>query len=150
MRLAVARKTEVALRVLRALEVTDGRLQVAELADRTGATVAYLPQAVAPLVRAGWVESAPGPYGGYRLVVDVASLSLLDVVSAVEGLADGSGCPCGSLPHNESCCLRDRWQQARQGLVDALAAIPLDCDFERSIVGVASTSSNQATQKEAL
>jgi Rrf2 family protein len=60
----------------------------------------FLPQVMADLVRAGIVEAQVGRRGGYRLARPAATLSLLEVIEAVEGEARRKTCvirgsPCG-------------------------------------------------------
>lgn len=66
MRLEVTRKTDLALRAMRALQ-PGGTKKGKDLALLVGATDHFLPQVMSPLVRRGWVVSEPGPRGGYRL-----------------------------------------------------------------------------------
>jgi Rrf2 family protein len=42
--------------------------------------------------RAGLLESVPGPRGGYRLARPAASISMLDVVEAIDGRAPAFRC----------------------------------------------------------
>jgi Rrf2 family protein len=60
-------------------------LPAARLAEFHGVPGAYLAKHLQALARAGIVESAQGPRGGYRLARPAAKVSLLDIVLAVEG-----------------------------------------------------------------
>ena len=80
------RRTDLALRALKRLDVVDDGLQAADLARDLDSTRQFIPQVLAPLVRAGWVISVPGPRGGYRLVADLDKCSLLDVIEIMEQL----------------------------------------------------------------
>lgn len=57
----------------------------ARLAAFYGLPPAYLNKRLQNLVRAGILTSVPGPKGGFALARDPASISLLDVVTAIEG-----------------------------------------------------------------
>jgi Rrf2 family protein len=46
---------------------------------------AYLNKQIQALVRAGIATSVPGPHGGFRLARSPERISLLDVVTAIEG-----------------------------------------------------------------
>ena len=111
------------LRALGAL--ADGRRwTAAELAEPAGTTPANAAHLVAPLVHAGWVRSSPGPTGGHELVVDLADISLLELIEAIEGRTDNGRCvmahrPC---PAPAACALHDVWTRARQALIGELAA----------------------------
>jgi len=126
MRLELRRRTDITLRAVAAL--ADGaRWRAGDLAERAGTTPAYLAHLVGPLTRRGWVDSAPGPTGGHRLVADLETLSLLDLIEAVEGPTDDGRCvmadqPC---PAPAPCAIHDAWSRAREALLAELAATPL-------------------------
>lgn len=66
--------------------VGDGSsVPVAKLAAFHALPRAYLNKQLQALVRAGIVSSTPGVRGGFRLARDPARITLLDVVSAIEG-----------------------------------------------------------------
>ncbi len=69
-----------------------GKLPGSQLAERIDTTSTFLPQVLGPLVKAGWVESQPGPGGGYRLSVSLGDVSILEVVETVEGPAETGRC----------------------------------------------------------
>jgi Rrf2 family protein len=124
MRLEVTRKSHLALQALWALMDDEYRLKGAELADRTDASPAFVAQVMTPLVKSGWVDSEPGRSGGYLLTADPDSISVLEVIEAVEGPTDSDWCvlqaaPCSSA---ERCALHDAWARSRATLMEALAA----------------------------
>lgn len=128
MRLEVTRRTDLAVRSLVALSQAPGRLKAPEIAEQTGATPAFVPQVVAPLVAAGWVRSDPGPTGGYAMAVALDSLSLLDVIEAVEGPTDSGRCVLidGACDASDPCSLHMAWQRARVLLLSELASTSLN------------------------
>ncbi len=62
-----------------------GLLSAQSLAEFHGVSPSYLLKHLQALSSAGIVRSVPGPSGGYRLNRPASEISLLDVVSAVEG-----------------------------------------------------------------
>jgi Rrf2 family protein len=96
MRLEVTRKADLATRVLLELSARGKRAKSAELADALGTTPGYLTQVVAPLAGRGWIESEPGPTGGYRTTVTLTDVTVLDVIEAVEVMRAVGAC---SRPH---------------------------------------------------
>jgi Rrf2 family protein len=62
-----------------------GALPAARLAEYHGVPAPYLAKHLQALSRAGLLRSESGPRGGYRLARDAASITLLDVVRAIEG-----------------------------------------------------------------
>ncbi len=102
-------------------------MKAGELAERLDASPGFLAQAMTPLVNRGWVRSEPGPTGGYEAAADPATVSVLDVIEAVEGPTDVGGCvledrACGG---GGPCALHVPWTRARTLLLSELAATPL-------------------------
>lgn len=113
------------MRSLRALSEAGGRVKAPDLAEQVGSTSGFVSQILAPLVREGWVRSDPGPNGGYSLRNDLAALSVLAVIEAVEGPTDTGRCVLADRPCDESgtCALHVPWQRARAQLLDELDSI---------------------------
>ena len=83
----LAQGVEWGLRVCVILAVLpeDTALPAARLAEYHGVPAAYLAKNLQALVRAGLVESVPGPKGGFRLAQAPSGITLLDVVEAIDG-----------------------------------------------------------------
>ena len=127
MRLEVTRKADLATRVLLELSARGTRAKSAELADAVGTTPGYLTQVVAPLAGHGWVDSEPGPTGGYRTIVPLTDVTVLQVIEAVEGPSESGRCvledrPCAG---GGQCALHVPWSRARGQLVAELGRTPL-------------------------
>lgn len=75
-------------------------------------------------MREGWVRSVPGPAGGYEPLADVDSLSVLEVVEAVDGPTDAGECVVADrlCAAREPCALHLAWVSARRELMSSLAA----------------------------
>ena len=102
MRLELTKRGDYAVRAMLALARGSGNglLSARRISDAMSIPVRFLPQVLADLQRAGLVEATAGRTGGYRLAKDPASISLLDVIEAVEGDARRQSCvlrggPCG-------------------------------------------------------
>jgi Rrf2 family protein len=137
MRLSVTRKTDLATRALVALAARGERCKASELADELDASRGFLAQALTPLVNQGWVRSDPGPTGGYRSVVSLDEVSVLDLVEAVEGGTDVTSCVLEdrACAGGGTCALHDAWARARGDLLRELAATPLSAVAERNGAG---------------
>lgn len=100
------------------------RLKAAELADTLGTTSGFVAQVVAPLVKAGWVRSVPGPTGGYTLSADAAELSVLDIIEAVDGPTATGDCVVEDRPcrPDDGCPLHEAWSASRAVLLSTLGA----------------------------
>jgi len=124
MRLELSKRTDHAFQVLTHLESNPGDNGSA-LAEAVGTTVNYLPQLVKPLTEKGWIQGTSGPGGGYRIIVGLDQISVLEVIEAMEGKTDETQCvlkgaPC---PTPEPCVLHDSWVLARGALLSELGAM---------------------------
>ncbi len=99
-----------------------------ELAASIGTTSGFLSQVLAPLVRAGWVQSAFGPSGGYRYAAPASPPSLLEVIVAIEGPLHEDDCVlhngtrCAIVSGGPVCALHQGWLRAREALLDVLGS----------------------------
>jgi Rrf2 family protein len=124
MRLELTKKTDLALRALGDLAEDGSRHPGLAIAEAIGATRQFLPQVMAPLVQAGWVDSIPGPGGGYHLELPLEEISLLQLIEAVEGETDRGRCVLtgDKCPSEHVCVLHSAWTRARAALLGELAA----------------------------
>ncbi|RLE16435.1 MAG: Rrf2 family transcriptional regulator [Actinobacteria bacterium] len=123
MQLEFTRKSELALRALGIISRTsEGFVNGPEIANALSISPHYLTTVMAPLSRAGWVRSATGPTGGYRLSTDISNYSVLDLVESIEGAIDKESCMHGDLmrPIQEPCALHEPWTRAREALLKEL------------------------------
>lgn len=94
---------------------------VAKLAAFYELPPAYLNKQLQMLARAGILASTSGPRGGFRLARDPASITLLDVVTAIEGAQGAFRCqqllrrgPGGreGVDYSRSCLVSQAMRQA--------------------------------------
>ena len=126
MRLEVTRRAELAVQAMTLLGAQEALLKTSALAEELGTTKGFAPQVLGPLVKAGWVQSIPGPTGGYGLTPAAHSASVLEIIETIDGPTADGRCvahdrPCGA---GTTCALHDAWAQARDALVTSLAATP--------------------------
>ena len=86
-----------------------------EIAARENIPYAFLAKVLHQLVRAGIVSSSPGLTGGFRLRVPASKISLIDIVEAVDGLAQFRQCFTGIAECNEAspCPMHASWEKVR-------------------------------------
>lgn len=121
------RRTDLALSALRCLgETPHGRSTGQELAKTVGTSPSFLPQVMAPLIRAGWVTSERGPGGGYALTAGSGSASFYDVIEMTEGPTTDGRCLLrdGPCPGDHSCAVHLVATEAREKLIDGFRQIP--------------------------
>jgi Rrf2 family protein len=138
MRIELTKRGDYAVRAMLALTRGSGGglLSARRIADAMTIPVRFLPQVLTDLQRAGLVEAAPGRSGGYRLTRDPATISLLEVIEAVEGDTRRQACvirgsPCGRDGHCDVHAVFFEGQEALRGhfarsMLSDLAAGPLD------------------------
>lgn len=97
------------------------------LAEALETTRQYLPQIMNPLVKSRWVQSTPGPHGGYQLLVPLEDISVLELIEVMEGPTFDNTCVLDGrvCPHEAPCALHGAWQQARDALTTELGSMTL-------------------------
>ncbi len=86
MRLELTKRADYAIRAVVALAAAPvDRLSVRRIAADRDIPVGFLPQVMADLLAASIVEGLAGRTGGYRLARTADSITVLQVIEAVEG-----------------------------------------------------------------
>jgi Rrf2 family protein len=88
-----------------------GSVHSGQIAERQGISEPYLDQLLTNLRKAGLIRSVRGPSGGHNLAKPAASMTLADIVLALEGqttpmtcMQDADHCQLGT-----ECAIRDVW-----------------------------------------
>lgn len=104
-----------------------------EIAETEGVSEKYLWQIARSLKDAGYIHAAPGAHGGYRLARAPESLSLGDILRALEG--DLSLVECTTRPaacrRSTECVARVIWAEVAAKIAAVLDSIHLDEMVER-------------------
>jgi Rrf2 family protein len=79
-----------------------------QLAQQTRVPSAYLPKVTLNLRKAGLIAAQRGPRGGLRLARPVDSITLLEVVNAVDPIRRIHQCPLGLKSHAGQLCALHR------------------------------------------
>lgn len=111
-------------------------LQAGALAEFHGLPKAYLTKQLQTLVRSGILRSTPGARGGFSLARPSASITLMDIVAAVEGRAElfqcteirkeGLGAALGRSGGRLPCIVQIEMKRAELVWRKALAARTLE------------------------
>jgi len=106
--LALTRKTGYGLTAMTYLAGLDeGRFESArQVAGRIGAPTALTMNALKELAAAGYVESARGARGGYRLARRPEDISVADVVTVLEGPVRLAKCLTDAADDDHECTFR--------------------------------------------
>lgn len=120
----LSKTAEYALRATVWLAREPGKTESADrLAGVTRVPRRYLHKVLQDLVEAGLVRSQPGPGGGYTLSRDPSTVTILDVVNAVDPIERIHGCPLGLQSHTSLCPLHQALDRAYATVEDALGKV---------------------------
>lgn len=126
--LRVTKLTDYATVVLTVLAGHAGQvLSASELAEAAGLETPTVAKLLKPLAQAGLVTGLRGVNGGYRLAYPAESISLIQIVEAMEGPLAITDCSndhssCG-IAHQ--CGVRSQWRLINDVLADALRSVTL-------------------------
>ena len=130
MRLDLTKRADYAIRAMLALaESGEGeRLSARQIAAARGIPAQILPRIMSDLGRAGLVVSVAGRTGGYELAKARSSVSLLDVIQAVEGDAHRRTCVLrgGACRSNGVCDVHEAFSAAQDALLSSLSGATLE------------------------
>ena len=90
------------------------RVSLADLADAAEASPSFLSKVLQQLVKGKFVVSTRGKGGGFALVFKETSPSLLDIITALDGLP-----PLNDCLKVEDACARRTWCSAHQVWIEA-------------------------------
>ncbi len=107
-----------------------GPMSITEIGKDSSVPTAYLEQLIAPLRRAGLVESKRGAHGGYMLTRSPELVRIGDVYRVMEGPIAPMDCVSEDLteqtcPLIDGCETRPIWIKVRDSIVDALDSTTL-------------------------
>lgn len=125
----ISRKTDYALRMLSMLtESKDSLLSVRTAAEKAGVPYSFARSIQHGLAQAGIVESLRGVHGGMRLKADPTTLTIRQVVEAIQGPmivndCTAEGAECGRM---NDCCYHPLWAGTQALVHDYLDSVTLD------------------------
>lgn len=110
-----------------ALHYQSGPVSLSEIAARQGISQSYLEQLFSRLRKRGLVDGTRGPGGGYRLLKSSNSISIADVIDAVDETVDATRCGGQRNCQGEQRCLtHDLWEDLSTQIRDFLGNVSLD------------------------
>lgn len=126
--LRVSRLTDYATVVMTCIAAhPDAVLSTAEIADETHLELPTVSKLLKSLGHAGLVESFRGVNGGYRLARPAGTISLAEIVEAMEGPIGMTECGLaeGQCEREAQCSVRGSWQHINGVLDHALRTMSL-------------------------
>jgi Rrf2 family transcriptional regulator, iron-sulfur cluster assembly transcription factor len=102
-------------------------VSLAVVAERQHLSVAYLEQLFVSLRRAELVESVRGRAGGYKLARPATSITIAEIMAAVQEDTRMTRChdEAGGCVGSERCLTHDLWSALGQNIRDFLVGISL-------------------------
>ena len=124
--LRLSKKADYALLAMRDLAAHADRsaMSMRELAETNHISPDLLSKVLQQLVRAGLLESQQGTRGGYGLARDAATISVADVIQAIDGPLTVTACSVedDSCDQYDTCNIRDPLWRIKDRIVSALEA----------------------------
>jgi Rrf2 family protein len=125
----ISTKGRYGLRVLLdiAAHQEKGPVILRDISARQAISEKYLWQVINPMKAAGLVKSTRGAKGGYMLEKPPASVTLLEIVSVLEGpvsMVDCVGAP-DQCERSGACVTRGVWGKIESAIKDSMAKITL-------------------------
>jgi Rrf2 family iron-sulfur cluster assembly transcriptional regulator len=121
----------------------EGRtVSLAEIAERQDISQEYLEQLFVKLRKAGLVQSARGPGGGYRLARDADDIVIYDVIASVDEPMKMTRCEGDAVDgcvKGERCCTHDLWSSIGRQVNTFLANVTLDDVVNRRNLALAAS-----------
>lgn len=121
-----------------ALHYDQGPINLADISTRQAISLSYLEQLFSRLRKQGLVASARGPGGGYMLARAANTISIADVIHAVDESVDATRCGGQQNCQGEDRCLtHDLWEELSNQITGFLSGVSLtDLVNRRSVKAV--------------
>ena len=115
-----------------ALHYGEGAVALKTIAENQGISEHYLEQLMSPLRNAGFVRSVRGAQGGYVLAKDPTTITVGDIVRAMEGPIAPVDCLLAEKGRDNpycdktnACIRRNIWLKMGESITEALDSISL-------------------------
>jgi Rrf2 family protein len=126
--LRLSKKADYALIAMKHLALSrDGAVSVSarEIAEQYDIPIELMAKVLQRLVRSGLLVSTQGTRGGYTLRLPAASISVSDVIQAIDGPFSVTACSTENIGCEQysKCSVRDPLWQIRERIAAALATV---------------------------
>ena len=109
-----------------ALNEVDRPVTLAGISERQEMSLSYLEQLFSRLRRNGLVKSVRGPGGGYRIAKPLDTISVSDIITAVDEQIDATQCGGNENCHDEHRCMtHDLWASLNVKILEYLSGVSL-------------------------
>lgn len=126
MRLTTKGRFAVTAMIDLALHHGEGPVTLAGISDRQRISLSYLEQLFGKLRRHSLVDSVRGPGGGYCLARELESISVADIILAVDEPIDATKCGgLGNCHDDLPCMTHELWTNLNVKIFDYLQSVSL-------------------------
>jgi len=126
MRLTTKGRFAVTAMIDVAMHSTDGPATLAAVSERQKISLSYLEQLFGKLRRSGLVASVRGPGGGYRLAGPADTVSVADIIVAVDEPIDATQCGGRENCHDDRRCMtHELWASLNSHIFGFLQSVTL-------------------------
>jgi Rrf2 family iron-sulfur cluster assembly transcriptional regulator len=126
MRLTTKGRFAVTAMIDLALNNADGPVTLAEISERQKISLSYLEQLFGRLRRQALVSSVRGPGGGYHLAKPTQTVSVADIILAVDEPIDATQCGGKENCRDEHKCItHDLWVSLNEHIFEYLRGVTL-------------------------
>jgi len=107
---------------------------VKNIAEESEIPTHFLAKILQQLARKGFLRSSKGPTGGFALRRAPDDITLLEIVDAIDGLAEYERCPSGITECNDEapCGMHESWKELRSRIIGYLEGTTIS-DVARSL-----------------
>ncbi len=127
MRLTTKGRFAVTAMIDLALHNAEGPVTLAEISERQKISLSYLEQLFGKLRRQSLVSSVRGPGGGYNLAKALDTVSVADIILAVDEPIDATQCGGKENCRDDGKCItHDLWKSLNDHIFDYLRSVTLE------------------------
>ena len=126
MRLTTKGRFAVTAMIDLALRNDNGPVTLATISERQHISLSYLEQLFGRLRRQMLVDSVRGPGGGYNISRSLDSISVADIIRAVDESLDATSCGGSeNCADDHRCMTHDLWSTLNRKMYEYLASVSL-------------------------
>jgi len=126
MRLTTKGRFAVTAMIDLSLRQHEGPVTLAGIAERQNISLSYLEQLFGKLRRSALVSSTRGPGGGYTLAKPLESISVADIICAVDESLDATNCGgMGNCHDDHPCMTHQLWTTLNERMLEYLRSVSL-------------------------
>ena len=126
MRLTTKGRFAVTAMIDVAMHGNNGPVTLAAVSERQRISLSYLEQLFGKLRRSGLVDSVRGPGGGYNLAKPGETVSVADIILAVDEPIDATQCGGRENCHDDRRCMtHDLWAGLNEHIFSFLSGVSL-------------------------